>query len=56
MTKMTQIHIRLDAEDLESFDSKLTQDHGHTPSRSAVVRSWVIAYLDGRLRIDGGRT
>jgi hypothetical protein len=49
---MAQLHVRLEADELKRLTDKLTEDHGHRPSRSAVIRSWVIAYLEGRLRIE----
>lgn len=51
MTKMTQMHVRLYPDELKNFTERLSEDHEYPPSRSAVIRSWVNAYLEGRLHV-----
>lgn len=51
MTKMTQMHVRLEVAEQEAFAKKLDEEYSFCVSRSAVLRSWVVAYTEGRLRI-----
>jgi hypothetical protein len=46
------MQVYLPREIKKAFYDKLEEEYDVCPSRSKVIRAWVEAYIDGRLRIE----
>ncbi len=49
---MTQVHLYIKQELIDKLTEKLNDEHEYPPSRSKLFRSWLEAYLAGKLRVE----
>ena len=51
--KQYPMQVYLPIKTREAFDRKLMEEFEYAPSRSKMIRTWIDAYVDDRLKIVG---
>ena len=52
---MPAVQIYIKKELKEQFDKKLEDEFAYAPSRSKIIKTWIEAYLDGRLVVEDSK-